>query len=483
MHFPTILRVLGTLLTLFSLSMLPPIIVSFWYSDGAEMAFITAFLITLGTGLLFRQFTIKSQELKIRDGFLVVVLFWIVLSLFGALPFILSVHLHMTFTNAVFESVSGLTTTGSSMITKLAGLPQSILYYRQQLQFLGGMGIVVLAIAILPMLGIGGMQLYRAEVPGPAKDAKLTPRLTQTAKALWFIYAGLTTLCIFAYWAAGMSFFDAVCESFGTISTGGFSVHDESFAFYHSNMILLISSIFMFLGGVNFSLHFTALRYRKVSTYWQDTEFQVFLTIILLTLAAMTTVLVVYHIYGRPLDALFQALFNLMSVITSTGFTSADIQSWPIIIPTLLLLVGLIGGCAASTSGGMKVIRVLLVMKQGMREFKKLLHPQGIISVKLGNQVISDELLQGVWGFIAVLILLFVIFTIIVTATGIDFSATVALFVCSFSNLGMVVMGGYFSDLYTLNMVSKWAMIVTMLAGRLEIFSLFILFTRAFWQK
>ncbi len=483
MHVPTILRVLGTLLMLFSLSMLPPIIVAFWYRDGAEMAFVSAFLITLCTGLLLRQCSTKRQELKIRDGFLIVVLFWLVLSLFGALPFILSIHVHMTFTNAVFESVSGLTTTGASMIPKLAGLPQSILYYRQQLQFLGGMGIVVLAVAILPMLGIGGMQLYRAEVPGPAKDAKLTPRLTQTAKALWFIYAGLTALCTFAYWAAGMSLFDAICESFGTISTGGFSIHDNSFAFYHSHLILLIGSIFMFLGGVNFSLHFTALKHRKISTYWQDTEFQVFLTIILLALAIMTGVLVLYHLYGSPFDALCQALFNLMSVITTTGFTSVDVQHWPILIPTLLLLIGLIGGCAASTSGGIKVMRLLLVLKQGMREFKKLLHPQGIISVKLGHRVISDELLQGVWGFIAVLILLFVAFTVVLTATGVDFSATVALFVCSFSNLGMMVMGGYDNDLSSLHMIGKWAMIITMLAGRLEIFSLFILFTRAFWRK
>lgn len=483
MHFPTILRVLGTLLMLFSLSMLPPIMVALWYEDGAEMAFIWAFIITLGTGLLLRLFSGANQTLKIRDGFLVVVLFWAVLSLFGALPFILSVHVHMGFTNAVFESVSGLTTTGSSMITKLSGLPYSILYYRQQLQFLGGMGIVVLALAILPMLGIGGMQLYRAEVPGPAKDAKLTPRLTQTAKALWFLYAGLTVLCTFAYWAAGMTLFDAICESFGTISTGGFSIHDESFAFYHSNIILIISSVFMFLGGVNFSLHFTALRQRKLSIYWKDAEFQMYVALILIALALMTAVLIGAHWYGTPWDALSQALFNLTSAITSTGFVSADIQAWPIIIPTVLLLIGLIGGCGASTSGGVKVIRVLLVLKQGMREFKKLLHPQSVISVKLGNQVISDELLQGVWGFIAVLILLFVAFTITLTATGVNFSATVALFVCSFSNLGMVVMGGFANDLSTLNVIGKWAMIVTMLAGRLEIFSLFILFTQAFWRK
>lgn len=483
MHFPTILRVLGTLLMLFSLSMLPPVLVGIWYHDDTKMVFFTAFLITLGTGLLCRLFVRGNQELKIRDGFLVVVLFWGVLSLFGAIPFIIAPHPHMTFTNAVFEAVSGLTTTGSTMIPQLEGLPRSILYYRQQLQFLGGMGIIVLAVAILPMLGIGGMQLYRAEVPGPAKDSKLTPRLTQTAKALWFIYAGLVALCTFAYWAAGMSLFDAICESFSTISTGGFSIHDSSFAYYHSEIILLIGSIFMFLGGVNFSLHFTALRYHTLSTYWKDYEFRAFLAIVLMALALMSLFLVFDKFYANPFVAVNEGLFNLMSVITSTGFVSADVQLWPIVVLTVLLLVGLMGGCAGSTAGGVKVIRIVLVMKQGMREFKRLLHPQAIVSMKLDHKVISDELLQGVWGFIAVLMLLFVIFIITVTATGVPFDTTVSLFVCSFSNLGMMVMGGYNGDLDSLNEVSKWALIITMLAGRLEIFSLLIIFTRGFWRK
>nr|MBA2650935.1 potassium transporter [Tatlockia sp.] len=250
MQIKTILRLLGLLLMMFSLSMLTPLFINFLFHENFWLPFAVAFLCTFGTGsLLWLSFRTKQNELKIRDGFLIVVLFWFVLCFFASLPFIFALeNQKLGMTNAFFESVSGLTTTGASIIGHLAGLPQSILFYRQQLQFLGGMGIIVLAVAILPMLGVGGMQLYRAETPGPMKDAKLTPRIAQTAKALWFIYVLLTLVCMFFYWIAGMDWFDALGESFATVSTGGFTMHEGSFAYYNSNMIEGIACLFMLLG-------------------------------------------------------------------------------------------------------------------------------------------------------------------------------------------------------------------------------------------
>ena len=281
MSFAAVQRILGILLTVFSLTLLPPFVLALLAQDGAAVAFATAFALTLGVGILsWLPVRGMKRELRLRDGFIVVVMFWTVLSAIGALPFVLADNPHLSLTDAVFESVSGLTTTGATVITSLDGLPMSILYYRQQLQWLGGMGIIVLAVAVLPMLGIGGMQLYRAETPGPMKDNKLTPRITETAKALWYIYLGLTVACGFSYWLAGMSVFDAVGHAFSTVAIGGFSTHDASMGYFNSPLIDMIAVVFMFLAGVNFSLHFVAFRHRSVTGYWQDSEFRFYVCLL-----------------------------------------------------------------------------------------------------------------------------------------------------------------------------------------------------------
>ncbi|MGD9163891.1 MAG: potassium transporter TrkG, partial [Chromatiales bacterium] len=278
MHLTTVQRILGILLMVFSLTLLPPLLISFWIDDGALVGFADAFILTFFLGLvIWLPVRNKSQELRVRDGFLVVVLFWSVLGLTGSLPFLLAENSNMGIADAVFESVSGLTTTGATVIVGIDELPTSILYYRQQLQWLGGMGIIVLAVAVLPMLGIGGMQLYRAEIPGPMKDNKLTPRITETAKALWFIYLVLTVSCTLAYWLGGMRFFDALGHAFSTVAIGGFSTHDESIGYYDNRFIEMIAVVFMLLSGANFSLHFLAVRRRSLRIYFKDSEFRMYI--------------------------------------------------------------------------------------------------------------------------------------------------------------------------------------------------------------
>lgn len=483
MQFATIFRIIGILLMLFSLSMALPIGIAFWYGDAVWSVFLMVFFFTFLTGFVGWFLCRKSRHtLKVRDGFLVVVLFWCVLSLFGALPFVLAPTPHLSFTNAVFESVSGLTTTGLTIISGIDNLPHALLYYRQQLQFMGGMGIIVLAVAILPMLGIGGMQLYRVETPGPAKDTKLTPRLTQTAKVLWYIYAGLIILCALAYWAGGMTLFDAIGESFGTVSTGGFSMHDSSFAYYNDANIYLIATVFMILGGTNFSLLFIALQKRSVAHFWKDHEFR-FYVMIILSITLITFIgLWLHHSYENSYEALVQSLFMSASMSTSTGFFSTEFQLWPSFIPFLLMILAMVGACAGSTGGGIKVIRILLLFKQGAREIKRLIHPSAIISMKLGREVIADELLQAVWSFIAIYFVIFILLTLMLMACGLDLVSAEGDVVASLANLGLTI-GTHYNDFNALNIPSKWILIFAMIAGRLEIFSLLVLFSPAFWRK
>ena len=338
MQFAAIQRIIGVLLMLFSSTLLIPIGISLFTDDGALDAFIWALSLLLLAGLLL-WFPVRNrhQELRVREGFIVAFVIWLTVSISGAVPFILAAHPHMSFTDAVFESTSALTTTGSTVLVGLDKLPASILYYRQQLQLLGGMGIIVLAVAILPMLGVGGMQLYRAEVPGPMKDAKLTPRITETAKALWYIYVGLVVLCAFSYWLAGMTPWDAILHSYGTLSTGGFSSHDASFAYFNSKSISLVGSLFMFLGGVNFSLHFLAWRHTSIKQYFLDPEFRTYLGIMVTIIIICVAMLLAEHVYSDPVLAVVDSIFQTVSIMSCTGFTSAVFQKWPTFVPLLLI--------------------------------------------------------------------------------------------------------------------------------------------------
>jgi len=482
MQFKTIFRLLGLLLMMFSLSMLTPILIDLIFQEAFWLPFFAAFTCTFLTGLLlWFSFRRQHNELKTRDGFLLVVLFWFVLCFFASLPFIFTLTEH-SITDAFFESVSGFTTTGASIITHLEGLPSAILFYRQQLQFLGGMGIVVLAVAILPMLGVGGMQLYRAETPGPMKDSKLTPRIAQTAKALWFIYLLLTFVCLLCYWAAGMDWFDALGESFATVSTGGFSMHDSSFAHYQNNTIELIACLFMLLGATNFALHFVAFKKRTLLHYWQDEEFRYYFSFLFVATLIVAVSLILYGFYSANPHAVVKSLFNVISLATTTGFVAEPFNNWPKFIPVLIISLAVIGGCAGSTCGGIKIIRALLVYKQSKREMTRLLHPHAIVTIKFGNHVLPEPILQSMWSFISVFITLFWVLVIVFIALGNDFLTSFSSIIAGLTNAGAGI-GTIYSNFAHLSYPSKWVLIVTMIAGRLEIFSLLILFSRHFWQK
>ncbi len=467
---------------LFSSSMLPPIVVSWIYDDGSMRAFIQGFAVTLIAGaLIWLPVRREHRELRLRDGFLVVAAFWVVLGAFGAAPLLFSTAPTMTFTDAVFEAISGLTTTGATVLSGLDDLPKSILYYRQQLQWLGGMGIIVLAVAVLPMLGVGGMQLYRAETPGPVKDTKLTPRITQTAKALWYIYLGLTVVCALFYLLAGMNLFDAICHSFSTVAIGGFSTHDASIGYFSNPYIEGVAVVFMFLAGINFSLHFFAWRSNSIRHYFADPELRAYSLIMVGLLFVVLTGLYVSGEYDSLQETFTKGAFQVVSIATTTGFTTTDFAAWPGTLPVLLLFASFIGGCAGSTGGGMKVMRCLLLYKQGVREVHRLVHPSAEVSVKLGSMPVPQRVIDAVWGFFAVYIVLFTLMMMVLLATGVDQVTAFSAIAASLNNLGPGL-GEVASSFADINNTSKWVCIAAMLLGRLEIFTLLVLVSPTFWR-
>jgi trk system potassium uptake protein TrkH len=482
MHLQIVLKILGVLLIIFSVTHLTPLLVSLIYSDGNSLPFVVAFSVTLVTGLtLWLPLRKLRRDLRYRDGFLVVVLFWTVLATFGAVPFVVSQHASLSITDAFFESMSGLTTTGGTILTNLDSQPHSILYYRQQLQWLGGMGIVVLAVAIMPMLGIGGMQLYRAETPGPMKDSKLTPRITESAKALWYIYLGLTVLCVAAYWVAGMSLFDAICHAFSTVAIGGFSTHDASIGHFDSAAIETVAMLFMLIASANFSLHFLAWRNRSFDPYFRDSEYRFLLFILTLAAIVLITTLVSQQIYQGTGTATRQGLFHLISVVTTTGYTSGGFAWWPGALPVMLILLSFMGGCAGSTAGGIKVMRIQMMYKQGRKEIVRLIHPNAVLSIKSGNQVISDQIISTVTAFFSMYILCYVITGFALSAVGLDWITAFSAAAACLNNLGPGL-GEVAMNYASINDAAKWILSFAMLLGRLELFTLLVLFTTTFWR-
>lgn len=482
MHFTIISKVLGLLLMLFSLTLLPPILVSLYYKDQTYSSFITAFAITFVTGLLawLPVYRVK-QDLRTRDGFLVTALFWIVLGTFGALPLYLADATQLSFTDSVFESLSGLTTTGATVITGLDNLPEAILYYRQQLQWLGGIGIIVIAVAILPMLGIGGMQLYRAETPGPIKDNKLTPRITETAKALLAIYLVLTVACTLAYWMAEMTFFDAIGHAFATVSTAGFSTHDASIGYFGSPAIMLICMVFMLLGGVNFALHFLAWNTRGLKHYFKDPEVRFYASMVLLGIFITVSYLYISRTHTLTTSFLHGS-FEVISILTTTGFGVTDFSMWPTFLPVFIFMFAFMGGCAGATTGGIKMIRVLLIIKQGIREIHRLIHPSAVIPIKLGTKTVSNRVVDAVWGFFAFYAVAYLSMTVLLLATGLDFLTAFTAVGACLNNLGpgLGAVAAHFGDIPD---TAKWILCFAMLLGRLEVFTLLVLFSPMFWKK
>ncbi|MAD47308.1 MAG: potassium transporter [Oceanospirillaceae bacterium] len=482
MHLTVIARILGIFLMLFSITMVPPIIISVIYDDGATEAFVTAMVLILGIGftswLPVRQ---VHEELRTRDGFLIAALFWLTLGLAGTLPFMISGSPGLGFADAFFESLSGWTTTGAMVMTGLEYLPKSILWYRQQLQWMGGMGIIVLAVAILPMLGIGGMQLYRAEMPGPMKDSKLTPRIAETAKALWYIYLFLTIACALAYWAAGMDLFDAAAHSFATVGIGGFSTYDASIGHFDSPLIEGIAVFFMLIAALNFSLHFFAWRNKTLLHYFEDSELKFFFLV--LGGGCLLSIIALWYTgtYDFAHSVRF-GLFEVVSIATTAGFGTSDFSLWPVFLPVLLFMMAFIGGCTGSTGGGMKVIRVLLVYKQGVREIRRLVHPNAVIPVKLGNRAVGDRILDAVWGFFAMYIVTFMVMMLALMATGLDQVTAFSAVGSCLNNLGPGL-GDVATHYGDISDTAKWLLALTMLLGRLEIFTLLVLLSPTFWRS
>lgn len=493
MQFFSIMRIVGILVMCFSFAMLVPAWVALWYGDGGGRAFLEAFVLNFCVGALLWWFCRRHKnELRAREGFLIVVLFWVVLGSLGAVPFILLEQPDLNVSASIFESFSGLTTTGATVITGLDRLPKAILFYRQFLQWLGGMGIIVLAVAIIPLLGIGGMQLYRAEMPGPLKEQKMRPRIAETAKALWLIYLSLTVLCALAYWWAGMSGFDAISHSFATVAIGGFSTHDASIGYFNSDVINYITVFFLLISSCNFALHFAFFdqfhgRYKGQSRhgflrlYWRDYEFRFFLLVQISLFVICFLGLWAFSYFDHPQTTFSQALFQSVSISTTAGFTTNDFSSWPSFLPLLLVLASFIGGCAGSTGGGLKMFRVLLLYLQGKREIHRFIHPNVIQPIKLGKYVLSERIVDGVWAFFSAYFFVFVVCWLLTIACGMETFDALNAVIASLNNLGPAL-GTVSSNFTQVPDSAKWVLTFAMVCGRLEVFTLLVILSPAFWR-
>ena len=466
---------------LFSTTLIPPLAVSLLHGDGEARHFSLTFAIAAVIGLaLWWPMRRRETTIRTRDGFAIVALLWTAMSLLGAVPFMLV--LNVSFADAVFESASGYTTTGATVLTGLDLMPRSILLYRQELQWLGGIGVIVLSVALLPMLGIGGMQLYRAEVPGPFKDERMTPRIARTARRLSELYVAFTAVCSLCYWLAGMDAFDAIAHGMATVATGGYSTHDASMAYFDSPLIETIAITFMLIGAISFSVHFLAWRMLRLHLYGQDTQTRAFL----LTVAGLTIfvagVLYVTNQYGGLLESLRYAAFQVVSVISTTGFATANFALWPLALPVLLIFSSFIGGCAGSTSGGLKVIRVVILARQAAVHVRRLIHPRSLNPVRIDGRLVPESIIDGIWGFFTVYVAVFAVLMVALMLDGVDQVTAFGAVSTSLNNLGpglgdVAVTFAGMSDLSTLLMA------FSMLLGRLEIFTFLVLLTPAFWRR
>ncbi len=481
MHPFSIARIVGLFAILFGITLCIPLGIALYYGEDTLESFLIPLAGSLGFGgLLWLLGRLRPPHLAVRDGFLVVALFWILLSLLGAWPLLLG--LHLSFPDALFESASGFTTTGATVLTGLDELPKSLLFYRQQLQWLGGMGLIVLGVAVLPMLGVGGMQLYRAEVPGPLKEEKLTPRITETARALWRIYLLLTLACALGYWLTGMDAFDALAHSLATVSTGGFSTHDASIGYFHSPAVEAVAILFMLLAAINFGVHYAVLLRRDPKLWFQDAEVRTFLGFVLAITLFVSLVLRQEGGYAHWDPSLRDATFEVVSVVTSTGFGIVDFSHWPEVLPVLLILISFIGGCGGSTAGGMKVLRVLLLVRQGALEVRRIIHPHAYLPLRIGGRVVDDRLMQSVWGFFAAYLASFVLLVLLMIHAGLDKVSAFSAVATCMNNLGPGL-GQVAYHFQGVSDLGKLVSVLAMLLGRLEVFTLLVLLSPHFWRR
>jgi trk system potassium uptake protein TrkH len=478
-----VLNVLSKVVMLFSATFLLPLALSWILADGAQHAYDDAIVITFSACALTWFFTRKTQrELQTRDGFLLVVLTWTSLPAFATLPFLIYMP-GLSFTDAYFETVSGITTTGATILSGLDTLPLSINLWRGLLVWFGGMGLIVLAVAILPLLGVGGMQIYKAETPGPMKDTKLTPRITETAKGLYLVYVSISVACGLSYWLAGMTPFDAVMHTFATMGLGGFSSHDASFAYWNSPAIEGVTVVFMLVAGINFSTHFMAWRQRSFIAYRLDPEVRWFLIITLASALLIAIYLKAVHVYPDFLQALRYAVFNTVSIATTTGFANTDYNQWPIFAPLWMLLLSSFASCSGSTGGGMKMVRAQLLFRQGLRELTRLVHPAARLPVKLGGHVVPNNVIYAVLAFAFLYVFAIITMTLAMTASGLDFITAFSAVVASINNTGPgLSQVGPASNYAGLSDFQTWICTIAMLLGRLELLTVLVIFTKSFWR-
>ncbi len=479
-----VVNVLSLVFVIFGVTMVFPLAFSFWYHDEAIYVFDEAVAITTVTGgalwLATRRF---KRELQVRDGFLLVVLAWTLLPAFGTLPLLLFIK-GLSFTDAYFEAVSGLTTTGATVLSGLDGLPPSINIWRGQMVWMGGMGLIVLAVAILPLLGVGGRQMLKAETPGPMKDSKLTPRIAETAKGLWYVYAGISVACLAAFKLAGMTWLDAWMHTFSTMGLGGFSSHDASFGYWDSPLIEAITIGFMLIAGMNFATHFLAWRHRGPAPYRHDPEARWFLAVTGYSVVLVTLYLLAEGTYTDVATALRYAAFNTVSIATTTGFANTDYNLWPLFAPLWMLFLSSFATCSGSTGGGIKMIRAQVLYKQVFGEFTRTIHPSAVVQVKIAGHPVPPQIVSAVLGFGFVYMVCIVTLTLALAFTGLDAVTAFSAVVASINNTGPGLnQVGPATTFAVLTDFQTWVCTLAMLLGRLELFTLLILFSPAFWRK
>ena len=482
MRWRFILKIIGILTLFFGLTMIFPLIVGLYYHDSSVFPLLKSMGLTvISGGLLYITFRKEHAEvISQREGMAVVTAGWTAVGLFGAIPFFWG-DAYFSFTDAFFESVSGFTTTGSSVLTNIEGLSKGLLFWRSFIQWLGGMGIIVLSVAILPFLGVGGMQLYKAEVPTPVPD-KLKPRIRDTAKILWKVYALITAVEVFMLLMGGMTLFEALCHTFTTMPTGGFSTKNASIAHYDSVYLHCVIIFFMMLAGINFSLHYQMLRGMPLA-FWRDSECRFFLGAVLILSLAVS-----FNIFGAVYQSIAKSLqygvFQVVSILTTTGYATADYEKWPAMSQLILLLCMFVGASAGSTGGGMKCLRILLCFKYCYKELFTLIHPHAVSHVKIGGKSVPEGVMRSVLGFLALYVGLFALGSVVLAGLGVDFRTSFTAVASAIGNIGPGFgIVGPVENYARIPVAGKWLLIWCMLLGRLEIFTVIILLVPEFWRK
>ncbi|GAB6057243.1 TrkH family potassium uptake protein [Desulfonatronum parangueonense] len=483
MHWRGIFAFTGAIIAAVGLFMFPALLCSLYFQDSGTVSLLASMVCVtvLGLTLFLGWRKYAPETVTSREAIMIVALCWISAGFFGAMPFYFS-DVFDTFTDAFFESVSGITTTGSSVLMDIEAVAPSLLLWRSTTQWLGGMGIIVLSVAVLPILGVGGMHLYRTEFSGGRQD-RIKPRVRAAALTLWKVYLLFSVVLAILLFLGGMTVFDAVCHTFTTIATGGYSTKNLSMGHYQSAYLHLVVTVFMFLGAMNFALHYQAMRGKPLAL-WRNSEARFFFFLILTTVAIIALHLWLVEIYASPLDALLSSAFNLVSIITTTGFATADFEAWPPLTKGILFLAMFVGGCAGSTSGGVKCMRIQLMFKQIFRECFRIVHPHAVVQVKMDAKVVEENVLAGVWGFLGLFAVLYLAASLLLTAMGLDMTTAFTASLAAMGNIGpgfgSVGPAENFAHLPT---AAKWLLAWCMLLGRLELYAMIIFLMPAFWKR